>query len=262
MPLVCLIIALLLSLTPTTIAPASTPTSTPAVPMQDLPVTAWYCETDPGLDNLFASGRGVIPEDAFAQHGCERAEGVGLTFSWDGGFARCDTGATGTCKAYALSSPTIKLRVAVHWSTVRPGYVSTPNHDTVTNYTEFSEYGIAFVPADNGQAPNRRRTLAFEMLRDGQPTPALTQLSPAGIDERGYDWLGTTPDGWVSYDISDLEPGSEVDLVVRGDASWTIRCDHDTTVSSIEGIRTPFLRLTIPPGTTNITCRASQKPVE
>lgn len=245
------------------LAPGAALAQTPDIPMREMPVMALYCEQDPGPFNP-GGGRGVSLDELEERFGCRTGEGVALTFrseslDW---FGRCDTEEDGICLLESPSGPPpeFELHVAVHLSTVEPGYTPRDVTGTAANYTEFAGYGVVMLPDDARAtaAPEERRTLAVKVERDGKPAEVLTQLSEGDVTIEKFPWLATNDDGWVSYDL-DAFPGNTVDLMIEVDGEPSVSCsDIDQKealdVEWIDGREGDFARITLPGSDGDINC--------
>lgn len=239
------------------------------VHMLDLPILVAECNRDPGKELQPGGGR-FDPAQVLDDHECGRAEGVSVTVSHRPTdeddldfFARCETGDDGMCAIEAPTDPERELMVAVHLSTVTPGFAPAEPITTTVHYSEFTGVGIALLPDPDldedalADLPERR-TLAVKVTRDDEPAEVLTQLSEGETSIEGFPWLATNEDGWVSYDLGLFE-GKTVDLMLDVDDEPGFACsdiDEGGSLETewIEGFEGTFLRITLPETDGDINC--------
>jgi hypothetical protein len=239
------------------------------VHMLDLPILVAACERDPGRMLQPGGGR-FHPDEVLDDHGCERLEGVSVTVSHRPTdeddldfFARCETGEDGMCAVEAPTDPQRELMVALHMSTVTPGYAPADPVQTTVHYTEFTGAGIAVLPDPDldsdelAELPDRR-TLAVKVERDGEPAEVLTQLSAGEVTIEHFPWLATNEHGWVSYDLGLFE-AETVDLMIDTAGEPRIACSDideggSLEIEWVEGREGDFARITLPRTDGNINC--------
>lgn len=243
--------------------------------MLDLPILVTACERDPGKDLNPGGGR-FNPADVMREHGCAPAEGVSVTVSHRPTdeddldfFARCETDEDGMCAVNAPADPERTLTVALHMSTVAPGYAPAEPTTSTVHYSEFTGVGIAVLPnpelggLEIATLPERR-TLAMKIEQDGKPAEMLTQLSDGEVTNQDAAWLATNDEGWVSYDLG-LIDADTVDLTLNLNIE-TPPGFHCSEVESgaavpthwIEGFEGNFFRITLPDDSDgNINCGIS-----
>lgn len=242
------------------------------VHMLDLPILVAECERDPGRDLQPGGGR-FNPDDVLDDHGCERAEGVSVTvyhLPTEGDdldfFARCETDDDGMCAVEAPTDPERELMVALHMSTVTPGYAPAEPVTTTVHFSEFTGVGIAVLPDPDleedelADIPDRR-TLAVKVTQDDKPAEVLTQLSEGDVSVEDFPWLATNEDGWVSYDLGLFETET-VDLMLDVEDEPTVACsdiDEGGSLETewVEGFEGNFLRIELPHSDGNINCEFS-----
>jgi hypothetical protein len=242
------------------------------VHMLDLPILVAECNRDPGTMLQPGGGR-FDPSEVMDDHECGPAEGVSVTVyhhPTDGDdldfFARCETDDEGRCTVAAPTDPERELMVALHMSTVKPGFAPARVVTPTVHFSEFTGVGIAVLPdfsLDEDQLEDLppRRTLAIKAERDGKPAEILTQLSEGDVSVGAFPWLATNKDGWVSYDLGQFE-SETVDLMLDADQEPPFACsDLDSGKSLatewIEGFEGNFFRITLPGGDGNINCDLS-----
>lgn len=193
---------------------------------QALPILVANCETDPG--SLTAADRAgdAAPWD---EHGCVPAEGVAVSaHAWEHNWhGRCDTDAAGRCELNGPAGSDIEVIVSIHRATIAPGYEPVAETITTAIQTEFAgaEFVNLPVATDSGTEPTERQTLALNVASCAAgtgPDPESCERSPVadaplhvglpGVDEDELDipWLVTNPEGWVSFDISEVPPGEVI----------------------------------------------------
>lgn len=242
------------------------------VHMLDLPILVAECNRDPGRDLQPGGGR-FDPDEVLDDHECERAEGVSVTvyhrptdeddldFS-----ARCETDDEGMCRVEAPTDPERELMVALHMSTVTPGFAPAEPVTTTVHYSEFTGVGIAVMPDPEldedelAELPGRR-TLAVKVTQDDDPAEILTQLSEGDVSIDDFPWLATNEDGWVSYDLGLFE-AETVDLMLDVEEEPEFACadiDEGDALETewVEGFEGTFLRIELPDTDGNINCEIS-----
>lgn len=232
--------------------------------MLDLPILVAACERDPG-NQLQPGGGRFSPQQVMEDHDCEPVADVSVTVSNRdiGFFARCETDDEGMCRVGAPTDPERELMVAVHVSTVPPGYVPVENVTPTVHYTEFTGEGIVLLadpdaaPGDRAELPDRR-TLAVHVERDGEPIGVLTQLSAGEVTIDEFPWLATNDEGWVSYDLGQFDTDM-VDLMLDMEGEPRIVCrdiDNDVPLETqfYEGREGEFARITLPDTDGDINC--------
>jgi hypothetical protein len=239
--------------------------------MLDLPVLVAECNRDPGTMLTPGGGR-FDPAQVMDDYECEPAEGVSVTvYHREEGeaamktafFARCETDDEGICRVEAPTDPERELMVAVHMSTVTPGFAPAHPLTPTVHFSEFTGVGIALLPdpaLDEGQLADLpdRRTLALKVEQDGEPAEVLTQLSEADVAIDDFPWLAPNGDGWVSYDLG-LFDSDTVDLMLDIDGEPEFACsdidNHKPLAAEwIEGFEGDFIRITLPETDGNINC--------
>lgn len=243
-----------------------------SVHMLDLPILVAECNRDPGRDLQPGGGR-FDPNQVLDDYECSRAEGVSVTVyhrpTEDDDldfFARCETGKDGMCRVEAPTDPERELSVALHMSTVTPGFAPAEPITTTVHYSEFTGVGIAVLPdpdldEDDLAGLPDRRTLAVKVEQDGEPAEVLTQLSEGDVSIDKFPWLATNEDGWVSYDLGLFESES-VDLMLDVEDEPDVTCadiDGGGALESewVEGREGTFLRISLPDTDGNINCEVS-----
>ena len=230
----------------------------------EFPILLAYCERDPGNKMLPTGGR-FSPEQVMEDHGCTPAEGISVTV-WNDeiDFAeRCETGDDGRCEVDAPTDPERELMVAIHMSTVDPGFAPVDVVNPQAHFSEFTGIGIALLAEPDatpgtGDNPDERTTIAVNVAtcEDGsnaegcerEGTEALVQASSGEITAEGEPWLLTNDDGWVSFDRAAYD-GDEIDLMLRTDTRPRFACsDKDSgdrlETEWIEGREGNFIRIT------------------
>lgn len=242
------------------------------VHMLDLPILVAECNRDPGRDLQPGGGR-FDPAEVLDDYECGRAEGVSVTvYHRPTGkddldfFARCETDGDGMCTVNAPTDPERELSVALHMSTVTPGFAPAAPVATTVHFSEFTGVGIAVLPdpdltEDEIADLPERRTLAVKIEQDGEPAEVLTQLSEGDVSIERFPWLATNADGWVSYDLAFFE-AETVDLMIDADGRPTVACsdiDAAETLETewVEGREGDFTRITLPATDGNIRCDVS-----
>lgn len=234
------------------------------VHMLELPILVAYCERDPG-NSLQPGGGRFSPETIMADFNCDPAEGISVTVSnLDiDFFARCETGDDGLCEIEAPTDPERELDVAIHMSTVSPGYAPVEVVNPTVHFSEFTGAGIALLP-DPEVMPGQfdelpeRATLAVNVAtcKDGtipegcerEAAIALVQASSGGITSEGAPWLATNDKGWVSFDRLSLE-GDSINLMLQTPDEPRFACtDLDSRdrldAEWVEGREGNFIRIT------------------
>jgi hypothetical protein len=194
--------------------------------LQALPIYVLNCDRDPGNINP-GGGRGGDPDARNREFGCAPAKGVAVTiYNLDVNFhARCDTDAKGLCEVMAPPDPTRELMVAVHTATVVPGFEPIEALGTTFHYTEFTGVGIVNLRTQV-LAVNVASCPAQESADDCARTPIgneLAQVSPGDITSRNAPWLATNDDGWVSFDIGQMQSDT-IDLMFASEDQPRITC--------------------------------------
>jgi hypothetical protein len=248
------------------LATASAQTEEPH--MLDLPVLVAYCERDPG-SKLQPGGGRFDPEQVMKDHGCQPAQDISVTVSSERGdeetdfFARCETDDDGLCRVEAPTDPERELLVAVHMSTVEPGFTRNEAVTPTVHFSEFTGVGIALLPDREvlGQKTDdlpERRTLAVKVEEGEDPASVLTQLSEGEVSIDEFPWLATNDEGWVSYDLGIFQSDT-VDLMIDVEGEPEFACsdiDHGGSLKAkwIEGREGDFLRITLPDTDGDINC--------
>lgn len=234
------------------------------VHMLKLPVLIATCERDPG-NRLQPGGGRFSPEQVMDEFGCDPVEGVSVTVSNEeiDFFARCETGDDGLCEIEAPTDPERELAVAIHMTTVPPGYAPKKVVNQTIHFSEFTGIGIALL-AESDETPGAsddpadRKTLAVNVAEceDGssapgckrEPVEALVQASAGDISAEDFPWLATTEEGWVSFDRASLKADT-IDLMLQTATEPRFAC---TDIESgdrvetewIEGREGNFIRIT------------------
>lgn len=262
--------ALLLTLLPGAIAAQSTPEEH----LLDLPILVAACEEDPG-NRIHPGGGRFDPKAEMPRFGCEPVEGVDITVAnlEIDFFDRCTTDEDGMCRIEAPTDPERELMVAVHMTTVEPGWEPAEPVTTMVHYSEFTGIAVPLFadPAATpgaGEDPEERQTIAVNVARcedgstaegcDRAPVEALVLASPAEVSVEGYPWLATNEDGWVSFDRAAL-PGVKVDLMLQTDTEPRFACSEVASGDRIptewvEGREGGFIRLPSAAIDGDITC--------
>ena len=240
--------------------------------MLDLPVLVAECNRDPGR-NLQPGGGRFDPDEVLDDYECGRAEGVSVTVYHRPTdeddldfFARCETDEDGMCSVEAPTDPERELMVALHMSTVTPGFAPAAPVTTTVHYSEFTGVGIAVLPDpeldedDLADLPDRR-TLAVKVEQDGEPAEVLTQLSEGDVSIDDFPWHATNEEGWVSYDLGLVEADT-VDLMLEIEDEPGFACsdiDEGGSLATewVEGFEGNFLRITLPDTDGNINCEVT-----
>lgn len=254
-------IILMLGILPGMIDPASAQEQEEDMHLLALPILVAYCEQDPG--NMLQPGGGRFsPQQIMAEYNCDPAEKISVTVSnLDiDFFARCDTGDDGMCEIEGPTDPERELMVAIHMTTVPPGFAPVEVVKPTVHFTEFTGVGIPLLAVD-GATPasdEERTALAVNVAtcEDGTLTPgcerepasALVQASTAEVTAEGAPWLATNEEGWVSFDLDALE-GDSVDLMFQTEDEPRFACtDLDSgnrlDAEWIEGREGNFIRVT------------------
>lgn len=247
--------------------PGVTVTAQGDIHMLDLPVLVAECNRDPGRMLQPGGGR-FDPSQVMDDHECGPAEGVSVTvYNRDiDFFARCETDDEGLCRVEAPTDPERELMVAIHMSTVTPGFAPEDAITATVHYSEFTGVGIAVLPdfslsEDELEDLPDRRTLAVKAEADGKPAEILTQLSEGDVAIDEFPWLATNEDGWVSYDLGLFESDTVdlmMDLDVEREPAFScsdLGSGDALETEWIEGFEGNFFRITLPDDANgNINC--------
>jgi len=261
---------LALMMLPGTGTTTTTTTAQGNVHMLEFPVLVAECNRDPG-QMLQPGGGRFDPAEVMDDHECGPLEGVSVTVSNRDidFFARCETDDDGMCHVEAPTDPERELMVALHMSTVPPGFAPANVVTPTVHFSEFTGVGIAVLPdasldEDELEDLPPRRTLAIKAVSDGEPAEILTQLSEGDVAIGTFPWLATNDEGWVSYDLGLYDtPFVDLMLEVDADEAPDFSCSDLESREALEtewidGFEGTFFRITLPKGSDgNINCDLS-----